>query len=623
MNQQEFLIEFQKWRAQYGYPKRTECREIFKKYRDTNWDEYIKPEKYPRWIDYILNQDKPALYLDSLFKKGNSVCDSDPKPSNSRELNKKSDEDYKLEIINTFYAYVQENKSVPSFKVLNSQLGYKVQKYFQDEKDLYYACATVYDISEYLLNEADFSPEYTRKTLDMIKKHKRFLVTTAVSGKKANKLLLKSMLNYCERKYAIILVLPSQDVFNRKSKFEFELDPELKNDRIRVVYEDTYLNKNIYISDIKVSAKMLNPTMGLPQFTQDGSVILGSPKQELNYVANSQEKMPNAIMTTGAITEACYNDDAYMSKRLSKIAEYEHVNGCLIVEIADDKIFHFRQIQADKDGSIYDLGYKYCSDNDIQKVEDISMVVGDYHFGEHDENVFKIEKEMIQDLGVKNIVLHDVFTANSISHHEQKNTIKLAQRAENDEISLEDEVNIVARKLDEFSEVVPNKVILPISNHHEHLDRYISEGRYVYDKVNLRYSLDIAKAMIDGETIPLRFALENQSQLQHKDKLLWLEPDKDYDINGVEISQHGSKGANGARGNLQTYRKAYKHSVSAHNHSSAIYKGAYRVGTSSKLRMSYNSGLSSWNHSVCLIMEGGLLQLINIIFDGEKYTWKI
>src|SRR5574344_541660 len=614
---EEFLVAFQKFRAENGYPKRDECREMFREYKQCELGTVSS-----NVFDYILEQDKPGMFLDSLFKKGNSVCNSDPKPEIIQEA-KKSEEDYKLEIINTFYAYVQENKSVPSFKVLNSQLGYKVQKYFQDEKDLYYACSTVYDIQEYLLNEADFSPEYTRKTLDMIKKHKRFLVTTAVSGKKANKLLLKSMLNYCERKDAIILVLPSQDVFNRKSKFEFELDPELKNDRIRVVYEDLWLNSNIYISDIKVSAKMLNPTMGLPQFTQDGSVILASPKQELSYIANSQEKPPNAIMTTGAITEPNYNDDAYMSKRWSKIAEYEHINGCLVVETVSNEIFHFRQLQMDKGGAICDLAEKFTPDGDVCFLRNSALVIGDSHFGEHEEAIFEIEKQIIKDLNIKNIVLHDVFTSNSISHHEQKNTVKLAQRAENNEISLEDEVNIVARCLDEFSEIVPEKVLIPISNHHEHLDRYLSEGRYAFDKTNLRYSLDIVKAMIDGETIPLRYALENQSQLQHADKLQWLEPDKDYDIYGVEISQHGSKGANGAKGNLQTYRKAYKYSVSAHNHSSAIYKGAYRVGTSSKLRMSYNSGLSSWNHSVCLIQEGGLLQLINIVFDGEKYTWKI
>ena len=318
-------------------------------------------------------------------------------------------------------------------------------------------------------------------------------------------------------------------------------------------------------------------------------------------------------MTSGAITEPNYYDDAYMSKRLSKIAEFEHINGALIVEIASDKIFHFRQLQMAKDGSICDLAERFTPDGNIYLLQNSALVIGDSHFGEHEEGVFKIEKEIIQNLDIKNIVLHDLFTANSISHHEQKNTVKLAQRAEREEISLEDEINMVARYLDEFSDVVPEKILIPISNHHEHLDRYLSEGRYAFDKTNLRYSLDIVKAMIDGETIPLRYALENQSQLKYPYKLKWLEPDKDYDIFGVEISQHGSKGANGA----------YKYSVSAHNHSSAIYKGAYRVGTSSKLRMSYNSGLSSWNHSVCLIMDGGLLQLINIVYDGEKYTWKI
>ena len=33
--------------------------------------------------------------------------------------------------------------------------------------------------------------------------------------------------------------------------------------------------------------------------------------------------------------------------------------GAIIVEIVDDKRYHFRQVQADKDGSFIDLGVQY------------------------------------------------------------------------------------------------------------------------------------------------------------------------------------------------------------------------------------------------------------------------
>ena len=73
---EEFLVEFQKWREENNYPKRDEVRELFRAYRDADPHTTVLHEVF----DYILNQDKPVTFLDSLFKKDNSVCNSDPMP---------------------------------------------------------------------------------------------------------------------------------------------------------------------------------------------------------------------------------------------------------------------------------------------------------------------------------------------------------------------------------------------------------------------------------------------------------------------------------------------------------------------------------------------------------------
>ena len=616
---EEFLVDFQKWREQNGLPKREQCREMFREYRECELGTVSS-----NIFDYILEQEKPGMFLDSLFKKDSSICQNDPKPEAVQEP-KKSDEDYKLEIINAFYVYAQENKCVPSFKVLNSQLGYKVQKYFQDEKDLYYACATVYDIQDYLLNEASFSPEYTRKTLDIIKNHKRFLVTTAVAGKKCNKLLLNSMLNYCERKDAIILVLPSQDVFNRKSAFSFELDPILKNDRIRVVYEDLYLNDNIMLSDIKISAKQVNGLSGLQHLCKYATTIIGNTKQDMQPVANAPNKIPNAIMLTGAITEPNFENDAYMSNRLNKLAEEDFVSGCIVVEVENKKIFHFRQIQSGPQGEIIDLGERYWPNGEWEFVNNSVIIYGDLHGEDINFNVLTKEREIVKQVGATTAVLHDVVSGVSISHHNLDKFALMSQFAENNKISLEDEINKCSAVLEYIAEPVENVVIVD-SNHHRHIESYLNSGKFVQDKVNTRYSVDAFTAMIDGEKMPLRYLLNNKSNLQDyaKDKIKWLEPNEEFSMYGCELWHHGDRSSGGSKGNaLQAYHKAHKASVSAHKHYPCIYRSSYCAGLSAKMFLGYNFGLSAWLNGVVILYENGSRQIINIIEKDGKYTWKI
>lgn len=601
MEREDFIENFQEWRKSNGLPKREECREIFRDYRDCHHDKPIN-----KCFEYILKQDKPARFLDSLFKKDSEI-----------------QRDFEKEAINACFNFIQENKYLPRFSVLNNIVGFKINKYFDTEKDLFDECSKQYpEVQDFIFNENSFGYEYEEELKKQIKSHKTFFITSAVSGKKINQQLLSSIKNYINRNNALCLILPCEDRLNRKSVYNWQLSPELKQDNFYVVYNDTYLNSNIYMSDIKVSAKQINPQSGLPQFTQEGSVIIASPKQDLEFIANSNKKLANAIMTTGAITENDYSNDAFMSQRLNKIAEYEHILGGIIVEVENDKIFHFRQVQMGSDGEIIDLGIKYTPDNKTSLVEGSVMVVGDSHFGEEDKEVINKEKDIIDFLGIQHLVMHDVFTGTSVSHWNSKKTITSAISAKENKISLKDEAEMTAQMIDNFAECVDD-IVIPYSNHHVFLDRYLEDGKYAFDKVNLRYCLDIVKAMIDGETLPVRYMLENQTNFKNANKVKWLEPNDDFDYYSIEISQHGQLGSNGARGNLATYRKAYKKSMSAHTHSARIYRGAISVGTSTKMQLGYNLGLSSWTNTCGVIYPNGTYQLINIINKDGNYTWKL
>jgi hypothetical protein len=86
-------------------------------------------------------------------------------------------------------------------------------------------------------------------------------------------------------------------------------------------------------------------------------------------------------------------------------------------------------------------------------------------------------------------------------------------------------------------------------------------------------------------------------------------------IEGIEIGYHGDRGPNGARGSRNAFSKIGVKTVIGHSHSPGIRDGAYQTGTSSRLKLEYNSG-PSWLHTHCVIYPNGKRSLINII-DGK------
>ena len=86
-----------------------------------------------------------------------------------------------------------------------------------------------------------------------------------------------------------------------------------------------------------------------------------------------------------------------------------------------------------------------------------------------------------------------------------------------------------------------------------------------------------------------------------------------------EVGYHGHFGPGGARGTLKAFTKIGAKSVIAHLHVPGIDKGAYQVGTTSKLKAEYVKGPHAWLHTHCVIYPNGKRSLINII-DGK---WRL
>lgn len=429
---------------------------------------------------------------------------------------------------------------------------------------------------------------------------KRFVITTAVTESKVHTGFLNNIKAYCKKKGATFVVIPS--LLN--SKDGWVLDPVLKNEA--VVLNDVSLNSNLFLLGMKNSASKVDPITGLPRVgRRNGTFICASPKQRLKYVATGVHKLPHALMSTGAITTANYIKSPILVDKTSYIANYDHVMGAIIVELDSNNTFHFRQIQADKYGNFCDLGRMW--ENGKDRAVETTLIAGDWHVNSTDLAVKSATLALTTKLGIKEIIMHDVFDGESINHHEKDKLLVLTKKAQEGKLSLDKELKLYSEELHELSR--KHRLVIVRSNHDEFLTGYLNSGDYVKHPYNHRISLILSLSVLDGNN-PLEYFHKTEYP---KDNIVWLKMDESYKIGGVECGMHGHKGSNGARGSITSMENAYGNVIFGHTHTPEILRGAYCVGTSTYLQLAYNSGASSWLQAHCLLYQNGQRQLINFI----------
>lgn len=463
--------------------------------------------------------------------------------------------------------------------------------------------------------EKIISPKKIAKLRSSISKYKKFFITTAVTGCRYHNEFYNTIKQWEKTESGKMLILISSDPAHNLDKNNLgRIDKMLTGEDL--IIEDTELNSNIFLSTIKLSAKQIDPITGMNRIGQrNGSLIFASPKQRLKPVPIHNNKLPHFLMTTGAITKPDYSSTNFMSNRTAYIAENDHVIGGIIVEIIDEDRFHFRQVQADKQGRFIDNGVRYSPDGNHSNVKAEAIVV-EWHSGETDPECKKALEEIAGIVTPKYIVVHDIFNGASINHHEDNNII-YKSKVHKYNLSLENELKFLANDLVFLSSLASAGSVVVKSNHDEWLEQYLKQGKYIKDPLNHGISLKIADKLVnDNEQDPLRWAIENLTNIDKKTKIRWLSRDEDFKISGIQLGAHGDKGANGARGSLLSIENAYGDSITGHAHSPEILRGAWQIGTLSYLELEYNKGPSSWLNSLCVVYPNGARQFINII-NGE------
>jgi hypothetical protein len=472
-------------------------------------------------------------------------------------------------------------------------------------------------ITEKALQESPQLIKAREKKFD--KKRKRFIITWAQNDTPVHEVFVSNIEAYANFIDADIHVIAGR-YKNPTSVFS---DEEYDTWAPRI---EKYLDANRHevhkhmwiMSDVKIQPTAVDPMTGLQGMSGINSCVFGSPKVHMETIPVLEGNMPKMMMTTGACTVKNYTDS-----KAGKKGEFHHTLGFVLIEIKDKSTFFARQVTATDDGDFNDLYYKVTYDpdsgeNQVTRNESISAaILGDLHYGQHDERIIEKTLEMFRVIRPENVVLHDVFDGLSINHHESKDPFIQYQREIDGTNSLRKEIDEMLTGLNSF---VDYNVTIVRSNHDDFLDRWLkgTDWRKASTLKNsieyMEYSALLLRGQAPNGVIPY---LINQkypsfSTLGRSDSFV---------INGWELGQHGDIGSNGSRGSLLQFRKLNTKIVVGHYHSPGRKDGALAVGTSTKLRVNYNLGPSGWLQSHVIIHHDGKAQHINFI-KGEYTTLK-
>lgn len=430
------------------------------------------------------------------------------------------------------------------------------------------------------------------------KKHKAFVITSATNNSALNERFFCALEAFSSHHAAQLLVIPLKYRHNTLIRRDDYQWPE----RIYpyALLDDMILSKSIMVSSLRINATAAVPLSGMADHAGPRSVIYGATSIQLEPVATPGDETPKIMQTTGSCTSRTYTKTKAGGK-----AKFNHSFAATFVRLVGSKFYH-TQLMWDGKG-FYFLDEYWTPDGHSTGHSAAAIVRGDDHALLRDPKILKARKKLCERVSPAIHVFHDVFDGTSVSHHATLTDKVFAY--EEGMHCLENELKVTAAHIVETGG--PENWIVD-SNHDRHLDRYLNEGRHLKDPHNTRIGSDLLAEKLRTRKHALHVALDRFIP----DQFVMLNPNKRAMIKGIDVSQHGDRGANGARGSARGFAKSMHKSIIGHSHTARIFKGCWQCGVSTQ-NMSYKSGLSTWTCTDVLIHENGKRSMIYYI-DGKS-----
>lgn len=455
-------------------------------------------------------------------------------------------------------------------------------------------------------------------------KVERFIVTAAQNATPVHKPFVQTVEIACNDLNAEPLCIPLRYKNPTSRWSSSQANDEFWADEVRPYLWNTRkaLGKNLLVmGDIKIQPTASSPLNAMEAITHGESGIFGHTKLQLRSVPTLPGKLPKLLTTTGACTVPNYTDS-----RAGKLGEFHQTLGAVLVEVRG-KRFHIRQLNASKrSGEFVDLD-KHFSTAGVRKAGRCkALIMGDTHVDAVCPDVVRATfgaGGMTEVLRPEVLVWHDLLDGNSINPHHRGNPfVAVAKRfAQMDEARAE-----VERALAFVEKYTKGcKSVIVASNHDDFLQRWLSSCDWRTDPTNAEFYLETALAMVraaksgsEAERLSA-FGYWAQQHFGKRDDVKVLKPDESFTVADIELSMHFDRGPNGSRGSIKNMRRIGTKTIGGHSHSPGIDEGAVQVGTSTKLRLGYTVGPSSWLNVHATIDELGKRQL-HFIIDGE---WRL
>lgn len=436
-----------------------------------------------------------------------------------------------------------------------------------------------------------------------------YIVSTIQYCATVNKPFLRNILAFADKHNVPKIYL---FVLAGKNKDETTIASSILNDpRIELLYLDKNgkkLNSNLKLFDTQILASQINPLTGFnKKLHRDFSYILPSPKIRYLSIPNTST-YPRFLATTGALTHGNYKLHTAQGRK----AELEHEYGFAYVEVKNSRIFNYRPVMALKNGNFH-FDREYYNNGKVTDVQPEALVLGDWHTGDLCPKTRAVTIKMIEQLKPKRVVFHDLFNGHSINHHERSNNLSKAELWGSRKHELEVEVEQCLKELNYFAHKFPDvQFLVAESNHDLFMARYIGEENFLADGQNSVFSCRLFVEMARKKKQPvLKTAMELVGKVATN--VLFLSEDEEYRVKGVGLDYHGHRGVNGARGSGASFDRFNLKLISAHEHTPKIYANGMVVGTSTKLKLGYTKGASSWLNAHGLLYSSGKYTLVSII----------
>lgn len=371
--------------------------------------------------------------------------------------------------------------------------------------------------------------------------------------------------------------------------------------------ETLSLNSNLKLKDMKILAQQINPMTGMTnKLGRDSSYIMPSPKIRYISVANTS-KYPRAFMTTGCLTKPNYKLHTAQGRK----AEQQHQYGFIYVNIEDNNKFLAQQIEATKRGDFHYYTEKYHSGK-LTHEQPEALVLGDWHTGDTDPKIRTRTIEMIHRMKPKRVVFHDLFNGHSVNPHEQGDLIQELKNQQRKRLSLQKELKEVLREINFFAKTFPEiTFVVAESNHDIFLERYVRSKGFINDPDNFLFICSMIPSILQAKQPTLEIGLALTGKLPSN--FVFVKEDVEYRVRGVELAYHGHRGINGSRGSSSSFDRYNLKMITGHTHTPALYENGMCVGTSTRLKLDYTKGASSWMHCHGILYSSGKYALITLI----------